>query len=184
MKRLSRRALLRGRLFGHAPAADDPPLQPEPEPQPEPQQTQHPLPQPDAPHARAAPPPPWERALDDTPSPVAQVAPWELGPIDPSRSEAAPNARATRLNNPRLNPGRPMTFSIQTNLCLAWRNMACSVCRERCPETGAITVQAGRPTIDPEQCTGCGDCVAVCPAPIMAIRMLAPSKKRGLTDEA
>ena len=49
--------------------------------------------------------------------------------------------------------------------CLAWQGTTCSVCREHCAVAGAITIDRGRPTIDPARCTGCGDCVAVCPAP-------------------
>ncbi len=50
--------------------------------------------------------------------------------------------------------------------CLAHQGGACSVCVERCPEDGAITVVAGRPTVVSERCTGCGGCVAACPAPV------------------
>lgn len=50
--------------------------------------------------------------------------------------------------------------------CLAHQGSACSVCRERCPEEGAILVTAGRPTVVAERCTGCGACVAACPAPV------------------
>jgi len=70
-----------------------------------------------------------------------------------------------------------MTFSIQTNLCLAWRNTPCSVCRERCQAPNAITISEGKPEINADHCTGCGDCVAVCPAPIMAIRMNLPRRQ-------
>ena len=56
--------------------------------------------------------------------------------------------------------------------CLATRSF-CSVCVERCPVPGAIRVSAGQPQIQPALCTGCGQCVAVCPAPVLAIRMSA-----------
>ena len=65
------------------------------------------------------------------------------------------------------------TFTIAEHLCIAWRGTSCSTCRERCPVEGAITVAAGRPTIDATACTACGECVAVCPAPILAIRFTA-----------
>ncbi len=50
--------------------------------------------------------------------------------------------------------------------CLAHQGSACSVCKERCPEDGAIRVDAGRPTVVAERCTGCGACVSACPAPV------------------
>lgn len=72
-----------------------------------------------------------------------------------------------------MRPGRPGVFTISEQHCIAWKGTSCSTCRERCPVPGALTVASGRPTIDAALCTGCGDCVAVCPAPILAIRFVA-----------
>lgn len=55
---------------------------------------------------------------------------------------------------------------VRAYACLAHQGTACSVCSERCPEDGAITVTAGRPTVVAERCTGCGACVGACPAPV------------------
>ena len=58
---------------------------------------------------------------------------------------------------------------IQPVACIAYRGSICPTCVEVCPEPGAITVHLGRPTIVSETCTGCGDCVERCPAPMTAI---------------
>lgn len=49
--------------------------------------------------------------------------------------------------------------------CLAHQGSFCSTCVERCPVSGAIEVNAGRPRIVESQCVGCGLCQYVCPAP-------------------
>lgn len=56
--------------------------------------------------------------------------------------------------------------------CLAWRNLVCTTCVERCAVEGAIEVREGRPFVRPDRCTGCGDCRDVCPAPINAVMSL------------
>ncbi len=80
-------------------------------------------------------------------------APWEKPtPADPST--IAPGHKA-----------RIMVFD-----CLAHQSSPCTTCRERCPEAGAIVLDAQqRPTVDVARCTGCGDCAAACPAPRTAI---------------
>jgi ferredoxin-type protein NapF len=57
--------------------------------------------------------------------------------------------------------------------CLARQNVVCRSCKEAC-DSGAIRFQlavgsAGLPVVDPEACTGCGACVAPCPANAIAI---------------
>lgn len=59
--------------------------------------------------------------------------------------------------------------TLQAAACIAYRGTLCTVCVERCPEPGAIVTAYGRPSIVSEACTGCGDCVAHCPAPINAL---------------
>ncbi|MGD9688248.1 MAG: 4Fe-4S binding protein [Phycisphaerales bacterium] len=71
-----------------------------------------------------------------------------------------------------LRAGRPLKMGvawIQTEACLAHTGSFCTVCSERCPVPGAIEVAAGKPAIRPEVCTGCGVCASVCPAPHNAV---------------
>ncbi len=57
---------------------------------------------------------------------------------------------------------------------MAYRELMCSTCYERCPEEGAIVIERGIPQVVADLCTGCSDCHDVCPAPTNAILMLAP----------
>ena len=54
---------------------------------------------------------------------------------------------------------------IDSLTCLAFQGTVCTICVEHCPVEGAITMEAGRPIINSESCTGCGVCLYVCPAP-------------------
>lgn len=60
---------------------------------------------------------------------------------------------------------------IDPSACLAHQRSFCSVCKERCPVPDAVLVVGGLPRIDPARCTGCGECIAACPAPLMALRL-------------
>ncbi|MGJ8639467.1 MAG: 4Fe-4S binding protein [Opitutaceae bacterium] len=66
----------------------------------------------------------------------------------------------------------PKVAIIQGRFCLAYQNSFCSVCKERCPESGAIVSERGIPRIVADQCTGCNICHEVCPAPKNAILMV------------
>lgn len=68
---------------------------------------------------------------------------------------------------------------IQPHNCLSWQRSFCSVCVERCPVPGAIVLDAGRPRVVAETCTGCGICQHMCPAPVNAI-MVMPMPVRPL----
>jgi ferredoxin-type protein NapF len=57
--------------------------------------------------------------------------------------------------------------------CLALNRVVCSACGERC-EARAIRFRpalgaAPTPAIDPDRCTGCGACVAVCPVSAITV---------------
>lgn len=55
-------------------------------------------------------------------------------------------------------------IALESRRCLAWRRTICSVCAERCAENAIVFSGLFAPRVHDERCTGCGDCVAVCPA--------------------
>lgn len=72
------------------------------------------------------------------------------------------------------------TARIKPHLCLAHHHTTCSVCVERCPVDGAITVADGKPMVEEDHCTGCGVCRYVCPAPENAILLMPAYVRPGL----
>lgn len=62
--------------------------------------------------------------------------------------------------------------------CLALRGVACMSCRDACL-AGAIRFSLVRggaiPRVEAEACTGCADCIPVCPA--SAITLVAPEAR-------
>lgn len=64
------------------------------------------------------------------------------------------------------------TAKITEQLCLAHHSTTCTVCSERCPVPGAVHVESGKPIIQESNCTGCGVCRYVCPAPENAILLM------------
>lgn len=74
-------------------------------------------------------------------------------------------------------PIRIGTALITGHLCSAYHGTSCTVCSEECPVDNAITISDGRPVINEDQCTGCGVCRNVCPAPENAI-LLMPTFSR------
>jgi Pyruvate/2-oxoacid:ferredoxin oxidoreductase delta subunit len=71
-----------------------------------------------------------------------------------------------------IEAARPKVAVIQGRFCLAYQNSFCSVCKEHCPESGAIVSERGIPRIVADACTGCNICNEVCPAPTNAILMI------------
>jgi len=55
--------------------------------------------------------------------------------------------------------------------CLAFQGEVCTQCADQCPVENAITMEAGRPVVDSEVCTGCGVCLYVCPGPEQTITL-------------
>lgn len=93
-------------------------------------------------------------------------------------SDAAPDPGRRRLLFGRpLPPSVPPAGAIAViaGSCLAHRGIACMTCRDACP-TGAIrfalALGGARPGVVAESCTGCTECVPVCPA--AAILVAAP----------
>ena len=64
--------------------------------------------------------------------------------------------------------------------CLAHRRVTCQSCGDSCDARAiGFPLEAGRvpaPKIDPELCTGCGACVAVCP--VEAVQIAYPGETR------
>ncbi len=86
------------------------------------------------------------------------------GPIDPTRRAwLLPGARRVTAD------GRPAPpQAVVGPRCLARHQVECRLCGEGC-EPGAIRFPPRlggvcAPVIDPTRCTGCGDCLALCPA--------------------
>lgn len=74
----------------------------------------------------------------------------------------------------------PTLALILDRFCLAYQGSFCSVCSERCPADGAITVSQGKPRVNPDFCTGCKICQSVCPAPKNAIFLVSRKPRQGM----
>lgn len=70
--------------------------------------------------------------------------------------------------------------------CLAFQNVVCRSCGERCehaairfsPRLGA----AAEPVLNADLCTGCGDCLVVCPTTALSL-ISAPESIHRLAEE-
>lgn len=52
-----------------------------------------------------------------------------------------------------------------SDVCVAWDWTGCTVCADKCPVEGAITIDGhGRPVVDETLCDGCGLCENACPS--------------------
>lgn len=125
------------------------------------------------PHHAIAPAPARLRMAERTPIIQPMLAPCRMCPDLPCVAACAPRA---------LRPAQPVRMAeaqIETWACLAHNGSFCTVCSEHCPVPNAIVLTAGRPTIDPAHCTGCGVCQHVCPAPANAV-LLMPLAERPL----
>lgn len=78
----------------------------------------------------------------------------------------------------------PPLALILDHFCLAYQGSFCSVCSERCPADGAITVEQGKPRVNPDFCTGCKICHDVCPAPKNAVFLVARKPRQGMVTRA
>lgn len=79
----------------------------------------------------------------------------------------------------KLHPPIMGTAKITEQLCLTHHHTTCTVCSERCPIDGALSVTDGKPFINEDRCTGCGMCRYVCPAPENAILLMPAFARPG-----
>jgi ferredoxin len=92
--------------------------------------------------------------------------------------------RRTEPAVPPVSEESPPLALILDRFCLAWQGSFCSVCSERCPVDGAITVQQGKPRVNPDLCTGCRICHEVCPAPKNAVFLVPRKPRQGMVSRS
>jgi ferredoxin-type protein NapG len=65
------------------------------------------------------------------------------------------------------------TARVDTTTCLTYQGTACTKCKDRCPQEGALSFDdGGRLQVDPEKCVGCGLCEHFCPTEPQSIRAI------------
>ena len=109
-------------------------------------------------------------ALDRGGLPIAE--PWRsacaLCPTTPCIAACEPRALTPTAAH-AIRIGRAVVLS---TLCLNQDDDLCDRCLDWCPVPLAITTaNSPIPTVDPDRCTGCGLCVAQCPALPRAIAL-------------
>lgn len=62
------------------------------------------------------------------------------------------------------------TATINRDTCIAWDDVICMSCQNRCEYQAITTEHQRRAVVNPEVCTGCGMCVSACPVDALAIR--------------
>jgi len=90
--------------------------------------------------------------------------------------------RALRADGPGVDVGAPWSIKAAVqDSCLALHGVHCQTCRDACPTSAIgfpLRVGVPHPVVDPERCTGCGACIAPCPAD--ALHMQPPARQGGV----
>ena len=103
--------------------------------------------------------PPFAVKVPEATTPTTRIG---LGRTETTDASATPALQARIAS--------AMVPRVLLHRCLATTTF-CSVCVERCPIEGAIVVTDGRPQVVANRCDGCGNCIAACPAPILAFEL-------------
>lgn len=72
-------------------------------------------------------------------------------------------------------PHRCLDVSINNN-CLTRKKVLCQLCQEQCEQKAIVFSRAGQgnlfPRVLPEQCNGCGACIAGCPVQAISLQYI------------
>jgi ferredoxin-type protein NapG len=105
-------------------------------------------------------------AIAGTPTIEADIAACQMCEDFPCIAACKPGVLSDRI------PAIMGTAIITAHLCLAHHGTTCTVCSERCPVEGSISLVNGKPKINEQTCNGCGVCRYVCPAPENAVLLM------------
>jgi len=64
---------------------------------------------------------------------------------------------------------RDMIVKIVADSCMSFQGCMCFSCREACPEDAILFSGLFEPVILDDCCTGCGQCIPVCPSSAISI---------------
>lgn len=105
--------------------------------------------------------------------------------FDPAAGECTFCGRCAEACLPRaLDPSavtRPWQQpAVIADRCFQNHGIVCASCLDACPKAaiGRTPGRTAMPIVDPERCSGCGACVAVCPAGAIALAVVAPEAIR------
>ncbi len=80
------------------------------------------------------------------------------------KGAAAEGPEAAPPEPPAPPPPPPLKAQVDWMRCLAYTGSTCDLCKKACPEPLAIKPDNhGHPRVYVPYCTGCGECVKVCP---------------------